>query len=459
MNHLLRAVLLLSCLLAACNVRLAGSDTTIIVEGFVRSNGQPVGGATVSAFSSSVLSSMTGDFLLRVKADKDRVPVEVNAKGYAPAVALLTRRDGVVHYTLDVELTPPQRMVTKSDMTQQITLTAGDQTITVEVPPDAIPAGATLELTMVPAENGPGAMETTEAADSLLQTGGMLYLRAVDAQGNEVELGGQGVAVVMPGMMSDIGPTGPTQAYALGADAVWAPTPAPAGSSTGSGLRFQRRGWSNVDRSFRTTCLRGKLNAPTKSCGGQRVRAGGRQATGLYSQDTAAADGTFCLEAPAGLQRTLMVGSTNKFITFGSFSGSCRTGAGSCMNIGEVAVADTDCPKSCAKGLVDTVDGCKVMDEPMNGGTGGGGGSSNVGCGPPSFGGCSALGSGITNARLGNGCCSYSTCERGGDLGSCTDGCGAGWYEAQGRIFGPCETATGTCIQNAATAAVNACKK
>ena len=464
MNELRRAALLASLsVLCACNVRLVGSDTTITVEGVVRSNGQSITGALLSANGTEVTTGSTGAFTLRVKLEKDRVPIDVSAKGYAPTVLLIHKRDSIYHYYADVELTAPQRKVMQSSTTQTVTLTAGDQTITVEVPPDAIPPGATLELTAIAAENGPGGMETTESADELLQTGAMLYVRAVDMAGNEVAITGTTGLTVTPGAMTDIGMAGVTKTYALTEDAVWKPTTTMATPRTT--FPVLQTGFRNVDRNFRTVCVRGRLKAPRKSCGGQKVMAGGRNALGLFSSDTAGAGGTFCLESPAGFTRTLIVGSTMRPVTFPRTFGSCRTNPTSCTDLGDVPVADADCPKSCDLGQQDGPGGCQNPGEPgggTGGGSGGGGGGSNVGCGPPSFGGgCSSLGSSFTAARLGNGCCSWSTCERGGQLGSCSDGCSNGWYEAQGRIFGPCNVSGGanSCLQNAASAAINACMR
>lgn len=448
-------------MLCACNVRLVGSDTTITVEGLVRANGMPVVGATVSAYDTSATTSSTGAFTLRVKIEKDRVPIDVSAKGYAPTVLLINKRESIFHYYAEVQLTAPQRMVMQGAGVQTMTLTAGDQTITVEVPPDALPVGATLEITAFDPENGPGGMETTESVEELLQTGAMLYIRAVDKEGKEVAITGTTGLTVTPGMMTDIGVTGITKDYALNDEAVWRPTAAmPQARTT---FPVLQTGFRNVDRNFRTVCVRGRLKAPKKSCGGQQVKAGGRNALGLFSTDTAGPGGQFCLESPAGFTRTLTVGSTMRPVTFPRTFGSCRTNVSACTDLGEVPVADADCPKSCDLGQQDGPGGCQDPGEMggTGGGSGGGGGGS-VGCGPPAFGGgCSSLGTGFTAARLGNGCCSFSSCDRGGELGSCSDGCSNGWYEAQGRIFGPCDVSGGggSCLQSAASAAVNACTR
>jgi hypothetical protein len=87
---------------------------------------------------------------------------------------------------------------------------------------------------------------------------------------------------------------------------------------------------------------------------------------------------------------------------------------------------------------------------------GGGNGGNNSGtCGAPP-GGCSAEGAGYYAAKLENGCCvSDSSC-----VAACSDDCGNAWYEANGRLFGPCSVESAdyqTCINNAASAVEAAC--
>jgi hypothetical protein len=86
------------------------------------------------------------------------------------------------------------------------------------------------------------------------------------------------------------------------------------------------------------------------------------------------------------------------------------------------------------------------------------GGSSGGGsCGIPS-GGCP---SGYRNSTLTSGCCSdeeVGPCSAGGSYATCTDGCGNGWYEYQGRIYGPCAGGDQGCLQQAAQRVVAACE-
>ena len=445
-------------LCSSCTVQLVGSDDTITIEGKVVAQGSPVAGATVSAIttvSNTVTTSSTGEYRLQVKPDKDRVKVNVEAKGYAPTIAVVTRRAGVFHYDVQVELIAPTRMempMSNDAGTQSMTVSAGGQDITIEVPPGVVPPGSMLEVTAFPAENGPGTMETTEGADRLLQTGGMLYVRVVDPSGNEVKaLGGQGIGI-SPGGMTDIGEVGPTQGYALNEEAVW--TPSTTSNATGKALRAQLAGFWNCDRNFRTSCIRGKLSAPGKSCAGQKVTAGGSNAMGLFSQDTSGGGGEFCVEGPASLSRTLSVGSNNKSISFPRTPGSCRTNPSACTDLGTVTVADADCPKSCGKDEVDSSSGCKPKDTGSGGGSGGSGGSG--GGGVDSGGGftCSTSKQCSTWNKGSQGLgCQWRACACVDAAGSCA----RGWYETNGGKVYACAQCSTSCT-SAAQTLIAACK-
>lgn len=63
---------------------------------------------------------------------------------------------------------------------------------------------------------------------------------------------------------------------------------------------------------------------------------------------------------------------------------------------------------------------------------------------------CSSMGS--YNASLRAGCCNDNGCVR-----SCVDGCGSAWYEADGRMFGPCSGQDSGCLERAAEQAVSFC--
>jgi hypothetical protein len=451
MQRLLCVVMLVGGALG-CTVQLASSDDSVIIEGALTSSGQAISGATVSSGVTSITSDATGAYSLHLPQAGTRIVVKVAAVGFAPALTVVDHRGGVFHYHADVELTAPTMMTPDGDGGMAgMTLQAGGQMFQVSIPPGTVPAGTLVQVTALAAKNGPGDMSTTEGDDQQLQTGGMIYVQATDGDGNDVPFSGGGL-VVNPAMLPALAAAmGDTKAYTLDEEtAVW--TPQTQSTATGANLRAQQAGFWNADREVRTACVKGQLNAPQKACGGERVSAGGLD--GLYSQDTAGADGTFCVNGPQAYTQGMTVGTTNRSVSFPNVSGSCGENAAACMDLGMVAVSDTDCPKSCDKTEVDDPDGCKMM--PVSGagggsGTGGGsGGSGQVGCGPPSFGGCSALGSNYGASRLGDGCCAYATCPA-----SCADGCGSGWYEVGSRIFGPCSDSA--CLQTEATAAVNAC--
>lgn len=440
--------------LSGCNVKIAGHNNTVIIEGVVASNGMPLKGANVAAGAEFVLTGTDGTFRVEVPAASERVPLKVTLAKFAPAITVVERRAGVFHYHADIEMTPPTMSMMSTGSALEATLNAGGQTFVVRAPPGVVPSGARLELTALAPQNGPGAMETTEGDDQRLQTGGMLYVRAVDANDVEVPLQGAGIQVT-PATVAAVPDAQPMKGYQLDEQARWFPQ---AGTNaTGADLTAQQAGFWNADRAFRTACLKGKLAAGMKACGGERVKAGGLD--GIYSHDTAGADGSFCVDGPQGWSQSLTVGATTKMVRFPAAAGSCRTSPGECSDMGELKVNDTDCPKSCNQDQNDEPNGCE--DKPVETGTGGGGGGggTGVGCGPPSFGGCSALGSSFSTSRTNNGCCTYTSCSQGGTIGNCSDGCGNGWYEVGSKTYGPCNVSGGntSCLNNAAKQAVAAC--
>lgn len=428
--------------LPACTVQIAGTDSTITIDGTVQSQGQPIAGATVNALDQSVTTSSSGAFSLEVKPSEDRVTVEIEADGFAPARRVVTRRPEVFHYHSDIELfVPTRRTMLGSGVMDSFTVSAGGQDVGISVPEGTLPPGTTLEITAFPAESGPGTMETTEGTDKLLQTGGMLYIRAVDSAGKEVPVGGNGIQVT-PGNMPDIGMTGATQAYQLDNRAVWAPQTT-SGGLMGKVLSAREAGFWNCDRNYRTACVKGVIKSPGKRCGGQRVRAGGD--SGLFSQDSSGANGEFCVEGPSTLSRSLSVGSSTQMIRFPSNPGSCRTDLAACDDIGEVTVKDDDCPGSCAADEVDTPTGCEKV-ETMNTG-GGSGGNQNAA-------GFTCLGTQQCSTWNSGQRCNWRTCACADAAGGQT--CVRAWYEAStGQVFA-CGQCTASCT-SAAQSLIAAC--
>lgn len=95
-----------------------------------------------------------------------------------------------------------------------------------------------------------------------------------------------------------------------------------------------------------------------------------------------------------------------------------------------------------------SVEACLDVDQLGNAGSSGGGG----GGGACTLTTCPA---GLKRASLRtSGCCSTA----GSCVQSCADGCGQSWYEARGRLFGPCATGNTSCMQSIAQSAVNACR-
>lgn len=104
------------------------------------------------------------------------------------------------------------------------------------------------------------------------------------------------------------------------------------------------------------------------------------------------------------------------------------------------------CPGSTMCG--NSIDACASLSESASSG-GSGSGSGGGGCAAS----CGAAGSTRSSLRS-TGCCITGPC-----LDTCADGCGNAWYEASGRVFGPCSGADTSCLRSAATAAYSSCQQ
>ena len=134
------------------------------------------------------------------------------------------------------------------------------------------------------------------------------------------------------------------------------------------------------------------------------------------------------------------------------------------LGCGNSKCCETAFPICCANSnwCGTTADACKQqVDNPGGppgwnsdgGSSGGGNGGGGGGC--TAAWDCSAIG---TTATLRTGCCALTPgCSNGGSYGNCSDGCGNGWYEFGGQVYGPCSAGDSSCLQQAAMAVVNAC--
>jgi hypothetical protein len=406
-----------------------------VVQGTVSSSGIPVAAATVAIGATSVTTDAAGHYSLDVDDLGTRIVLRVNAPSYAPTMSIVDARPSVFHYHADIALTKPTTLSRNADGSAAGTVQVNGQSVSVSAPAGSIPSGSHLEVASFSAPSGPGAMETTEGADQRLQTTGMFHIQVVDQAGNPTPVGGgAGIRIGTTDATTRTVPNAqPQKIYQLGDDAQWAP--ATTTTAIGGDLVAQNAGFWNADRAYKTACVVGHLKSTNKSCGGERVKAGGLD--GLYTQDTAGTDGQFCVVGPVGLSQGLTVGATGRSVTFPTSPGTCGNPA-SCTDIGTVNVADADCPASCGTNETDSPEGCKPQQQQQ-----GGGGCSVTPC--PS-------GMVASHVRAG-GCC-----QSVGTVLSCADSCD-GWYECGSQIFGPCaENGSYTsCLTGAANAAVSSC--
>lgn len=336
-------------LLAACNVRLAGNDGEMVVEGFVRStDGTPVS-ATLTAADVTVAAD-GGFYLLHLPAPNGRVPVAASATGFAPTVNVVEQRAGVFHYHSDVVLQPLQKLLPGADG-GSFSVASGNAAIFVSFAGNVAPFGGHVEVVSFSPELTPGAGETSEGDDQRLQSLGAAYVRVVDASDHEASFGGPVTFTVVD--RPAITGAGPQHTYGINDDSIWVPA---VNMDSAAAFTATTSGFWQAARAVKTACVKGTVVAPNRACSGERVQA---SASGVVSVDTTNGSGAFCVEGPQGsTTATLQVGITSKVVTFPAHAGNCSN-AGDCSAVGELTVTDEDCPFSCLKTQTDDPAGCR----------------------------------------------------------------------------------------------------
>jgi hypothetical protein len=342
---------------AACTIQIAGNDRTALVRGVVTANGAPVPNASVTYGTAVLLSTTTdttGTYRLALKDVPDRFVIKATVKGYLPGYAVVEYRGGVFHYQVDLALQTGTRLNAGSETT----LALGGRMFRVKAPAGSAPDGGYLEVAAMLPESGPAAMEPAEAPTQRLQSSGLFFVRGIDALGNAAELRGTApvtftIATDLPALTD----AEPMKVYSLGEDGLWT------GSTAGTELAATKAGYWLAGRSYKTSCVRGVLNAPTKACTGERIRVFG--ADGILTQDTTGTSGNFCIEGPQGRAIPMLIGSKSQMVSFPPKAASCHLNPDDCTLVsGGVPVLDTDCTASaCTRSQVDdptTSSGCNT---------------------------------------------------------------------------------------------------
>lgn len=437
-------------LLAAAPACSSGRRT--VVKGVVTDyDGAPLAGVRVTSERvtdlthvdpstlDGVVTAADGTFSLQLTGSDERIVLTaVAAKGaagattHAPSVAIVKRKANVRNYRVTLHL-PAVTHVDASSGSAEVS--AGGRTTTIRFPADA---RGTFTIAAIGTDRGMPLRAEGAPPSLALQSAGMVYITPDPG----AELGGGVVQIVPdPSPVPDVPDAEPFQAWDLDDNGGWA-NPSPVESPTGP-APLGGFGFWNLDRNFRTACVKGRAKAPAgKTCGGQQVRQVGPD--GIASADNAGADGSFCVTGAQTFPASIAIGSQNVSASMPANAGNCES-PDTCADLGEVEMSEADCPD-------DEEEKADEPKKPAPDDDEGGGGAFDC---RTAYECDSDL---MTRSVVyGQGCCSLDeNCWR-----ACADGCGNTWYEALGRVYGPCRVgpSMGECMDPFARAVVNDCSK
>jgi len=420
-----RYALALFALAAQLSCRGAGLPLEIQIIGVVSDNTKTIPGALVSTNGASTITNSMGAFGLEVVAPSARVVLQVTAAGYAPNSAIVFPKPSVYHYERGIVLSAQQSVSIDPAVGGSLTVLSQGRPVTITLPAGAVQASGqvTIDAAGYDANSGPGALDTTGApGQNKLQTQGMIHFSITDASGAPVAFApGSGAKIGLQNVaLPSVTGAQDMQQWQLNDNAQW-DTPAPTTSSaTGMNLLAQKQGYWNADRAYQTACIIGHAQAPNMTCGGAHVQADGPD--GISTQDTTAADGTFCVEGAQGLSSTVGIATTSRAFTMPAKSGNCATASSACQDVGLMVLGEFDCAQGCPIGSVDAIGGCQAPSD---------------GAGTE----CQTVGAGVCN----NGAI-FQSCVT-GDNGDCTD-----TYYLVGTQKFDC----GTCVINTNSSCVQA---
>lgn len=358
------AVLLLA---TACTIQIAGNDRTAIVRGVVTANGAPLPNVSVTYGTAVLLSTTTdttGTYRFNLKDVPDRFVIKATAKGFLPGYAVVEYRGGVFHYLVDIALQTGTRLNAGSETTLVVPGAAPGRMVKVKAPAGSAPDGGYLEVAALRPEQGPAAMEPTENPTQRLQSSGLFFVRGVDAAGNPTELVGNApVTFTIATDLPTLTDSDTLKVYSLQEDGLWIGSTG--GTATGTELAATKAGYWLAGRAYKTSCVRGVLNAPTRACTGERLRVFGGGDDGVLTQDTSGTSGSFCIEGPQGRAIPMLIGSKSQMVSFPPRPASCHVNPDDCTVVsGGVSLLDTDCTASaCTRSQVDdptTSTGCST---------------------------------------------------------------------------------------------------
>ena len=321
-------------------------------------NGKSISGidATISVLNTTTTSKANGAYSLTVTPENNQLSLTTSANGYAPQISNISLKPSVTNYALSIKLSPLTSISIDSNGGIFPIKTPTGQTLTLSVPANAINTSGQLRFTAFDANNGPGSLNVSQ--DEALQSAGMVYFDIVDSNGNPIPINsGANISITTPAFKAANIPGAKTfKGYQLNAqNGQWGneQTITPANAShiqtnaqatamltASTNIQASDIGYWNVDRAYKTACVKGKIQTPKGNCTGGRVQAAG--VDNLSSYDNTSADGSFCVTGAQTRSSTLLVGGFSKTVTMPINAGNCSFPQ-TCTDIGIIKIPVSDC--------------------------------------------------------------------------------------------------------------------
>lgn len=328
----------------------AAEAVTIAVRGRVSSGtGTPIASARVLDGASNLLgtSNSGGDFEAQLMVRQNplgrRGVLTFEAPGWAPQVVNVPYQDGVLNYRVPVRMEPLTIMPLRDDGVMMPGQLPNGRSVRVMVPQMPGATGGSLRFAGIDPVNGPGELRDQNAGlDQMLQSSGMFYLDIIDALGSPLQMPAAGLTVELsPFTPASVPQSEPEQIFQLNGQGAWEARQPPSDGSTL--IRVTRVGFWNVDRNYRTACVRGHLDSSAGACRGARVSSSGP--AGVAFNSASAADGSFCLMGAQGNGTTLSAGGAHFSVQMPATAGGCSVPT-SCTELAPLIVPTDSCAET-----------------------------------------------------------------------------------------------------------------
>ncbi len=309
----------------------------------VRVRPNPQQGAVRSG--GDVFTNARGQYTLSITVpqDADHATFRATLAGRAPQTVWLPLHAGVEKYGMRFSLMPlSSAPLTPGSATTLNTMVNG-RPATIRV--GAVPPGATLRYALLPV---PTLLPASgEAGTALQAVTPSVFLDVTDAAGVQVANPPEMTVTLDPTGAPPIADASALEALTLTEEGLWDQTRPLGGTGASQTFTAQAGSVTLVGRRFRTACAVGRVEAISGPCPGGYVAAQGTE--GVFSLDTANANGDFCVTGVAGSSVNVFSAATTRQVSLRSTIGTCAIPA-DCQNVATFQITPQQCSDSAGTG-------------------------------------------------------------------------------------------------------------